>query len=776
MSIQGDRLLLAAAGLAALLHGARPLLAEPAPSLGVAASFAVLGESAVTNSSATTVTGNLGVSAGSVSGAPVVELGRIYTNDALTRQAQADSAAAYSALAARPCEHGLTGQDLGGQILTEGIYCFSSSAALTGTLVLDARGSADAVWVFRVPGTLTTGRGSSVLVAGGGFDGHVFWQVAGSATLGEESAFIGNILALNGIAFGHGARLSGRALTQTGAVTLNGNRVSLCCSPLVIVPSTIADGMVGTEYRQVLAASGGIAPYVFTVSSGTLPAGLTLTGGTIHGIPENAGTSRFTVTARDARGCESSALYSIPVGCGTTVIELPPLPATATVDRPYGSFRIEARGGTEPYTYTISPNPVRGFTFLGNLLSGAPETLDDVTFTITATDVNGCIGSRTYTIDVICPEIRIFYPDTLEDGTVGVPYALPTFEPIGGKAPYVFTQFPESILTTTPGPQVVTVTATDANGCIGSRTYRFAIECPQLVISPVALPPATLDLPYPPVKFEASGGSGSYTFEIKGLPAGLFALPRDTIAGTPDEAGVFPVTVTVTDEDTDCTTTRIVPLTVECSAVSLVTPDLDNGTAGAEYADALAAAGGAEPYTFTQVSGALPPDLALFPAGTISGPATTAGAFTFEVTARDATGCTSDPRCYTIDVQPLSCPPGTDIALSPSLLSFALLGVPYSETFTAAGGTGPYTFSVTSGALPDGLTLDPATGTISGTPTSSGTFNFTVTATDVNGCLGSRCYVIGAGFSIPTLSQWTMFLLCAFLAGLAVAAVGRSSG
>src|SRR5829696_8342233 len=108
------KLLLAGAGVAVLLCSAQPSQAETAPSLGAAASFAVLGQSEVRSTGATTVVGNLGVSGGNVTGAPVVELGRIYTSDALTAQAQADSAAAYSTLSAQECTLDLTGQNLGG--------------------------------------------------------------------------------------------------------------------------------------------------------------------------------------------------------------------------------------------------------------------------------------------------------------------------------------------------------------------------------------------------------------------------------------------------------------------------------------------------------------------------------------------------------------------------------------------------------------------------------------------------------------------------------------
>lgn len=159
------------------------LAAATAPSLGAAQSFAVLGGSTVTNTGATTVNGDLGVWPGSaVTGFPPgsVTGGTIHTADAAAQQAQNAVTTAYNSLAGQACDADLTGQDLGGQTLTPGVYCFSSSVQLTGTVTLDAQGSANAVWVFKMGSTLTTASGSSVLVIDGGSPCNVVlagWQL-----------------------------------------------------------------------------------------------------------------------------------------------------------------------------------------------------------------------------------------------------------------------------------------------------------------------------------------------------------------------------------------------------------------------------------------------------------------------------------------------------------------------------------------------------------------------------------------------------------------------
>ena len=199
--------------------------------LGTAANFQVLGGTTVTNTGSTTINGNVGVSPGSaVTGFPpgVVVGGTIHSNDATAIQAQSDLITAFNSITPMPCTADLTGQDLGGKTLFSGVYCFASSAGLTGTLTLDADGDPNASFIFKIGSTLTTASDSSVVIINGGSSCNVFWQVGSSATLGTTSNLAGNILALTSITLTTGAGLSGRALAHNGAVTLDTNAVSVC--------------------------------------------------------------------------------------------------------------------------------------------------------------------------------------------------------------------------------------------------------------------------------------------------------------------------------------------------------------------------------------------------------------------------------------------------------------------------------------------------------------------------------------------------------------------
>jgi hypothetical protein len=202
--------------------------AQSAPPLGSAQGFAVLGASTVTNAGPTVITGDLGVSPGTaITGFPpgTVSGGTIHAGDAAATAAQAAAHTAYANLVAQPCGSSLTGKTLGtspGTVtLSPGVYCFNSSAQLTGTLTLNGSG----VYVFKMGTTLTTASNSSVVLAKGATAGNVFWQVGSSATLGTNTVFVGSILANISDTVTTGASVTGRVFALTGAVTLSENRI-----------------------------------------------------------------------------------------------------------------------------------------------------------------------------------------------------------------------------------------------------------------------------------------------------------------------------------------------------------------------------------------------------------------------------------------------------------------------------------------------------------------------------------------------------------------------
>lgn len=228
----------ASAALALLLQNPSIALATAtAPTLGVAASFGVLGASEVTNTGDTEITGDLGIypmDGTSVSGFPPGLVSATqHLGDAVAMQAQQDATTAYNALAAQACDSGpVAPTDLAGEVLAPGVYCYSSSVQNTGVLTLDAMGDPDAVWVFLIGSTLLAEVGSTVALSNGAQACNVFWQVGSAATLNANSTVVGTIIALETVTMGNMVTLDGRALARTAAVTMIDDTVtvSLCAA------------------------------------------------------------------------------------------------------------------------------------------------------------------------------------------------------------------------------------------------------------------------------------------------------------------------------------------------------------------------------------------------------------------------------------------------------------------------------------------------------------------------------------------------------------------
>jgi len=225
--------------------------AASAQSLGAAQTFAVLGASTVTNTGATVITGDVGVSPGTaitgflpapantIAGPGTVTAGlglvkgTIRPGGMVSAHAHADASLAYAGLDGMACLpiNNLSGRVLGTAVLSlpPGVYCFDSSAQLTGTLMLTGAGP----WIFQIASTLTTASNSAVEVVGAGSTcsgANVFWQVGSSATLGTGTQFAGHILALASITSTTGVRVSGSLMALTGAVTLDTNTISACAA------------------------------------------------------------------------------------------------------------------------------------------------------------------------------------------------------------------------------------------------------------------------------------------------------------------------------------------------------------------------------------------------------------------------------------------------------------------------------------------------------------------------------------------------------------------
>ncbi len=560
---------------------------------------------------------------------------------------------------------------------------------------------------------------------------------------------------------------------------------------LTLAPATLADATVGAAYSETVTASGGTAPYSYAVTAGALPAGVTLsTGGTLSGTPTAGGTFAFTVTATDATAAGSGGpysaarVYSLSVAAPAVTIGPPALPA-GQAGTTYSQV-LSASGGTAPYSYAVTAGALpAGLTLSASgTLAGTPSASGSFSFSVTATDSSSGSGpytaTRSYTLAIGAPTLTLA-PATLADGTVGAAYS-ETVTASGGTAPYSYAvtagALPAGVtlsaggtLSGTPtagGTFAFTVTATDATAAgsggpySAARAYSLTVAAATVTLAPASLPAGQAGTAYSQV-LSASGGTAPYSYAViaGALPAGLTLSASGTLAGTPRASGSFSFSVTATDSSTGSgpyAATRSYTLAIGTPTLTLAPATLAGATVGAAYSETITASGGTAPYSYAVTAGALPAGVTLSTGGTLSGTPTAGGTFAFTVTATDATaagsgGPYSAARAYSLTVA------APAVTIAPPALPAGQAGTAYSQTLSASGGTAPYSYAVTAGALPAGVTLS-ASGTLAGTPSVSGSFTFSVTATDSSTGSGpyaaTRSYTLAVGAPTLTLAPSTL--------------------
>jgi hypothetical protein len=366
------------------------------------------------------------------------------------------------------------------------------------------------------------------------------------------------------------------------------------------------------------------------------------------------------------------------------------------------------------------------------------------------------------------------------NATVGAEYAAQV-EAAGGTAPYTFaltgtsslpaglTLYPDGALTGTPahaGSANVIVVVTDATGATASRSLTLVVLPPTglaLLINTAGLPNGSVGTAYS-VALAATGGSGTVSWSLANgsLPAGLSLSSSGDISGTPVSAGSTNFTVQVTDTSSPPQlATATLSLTVEPAtgtALSITTTVLAGATVGTAYSAQLQATGGTLPLSWSLAAGSiLPHGLSLSSGGLISGTPTRTGTSTFTLEVTDA----SNPQqtASTVLTLVVAGAPGS-VTVTTYVVPGGTVGVPYNAQLQANGGTKPYTWSVSGGALPPGLSLS-AAGQISGTPTASGFFFVTVEVTDSTSPTPSTStggYMLSVNAAAGQLQVVTMFL------------------
>jgi photosystem II stability/assembly factor-like uncharacterized protein len=309
-----------------------------------------------------------------------------------------------------------------------------------------------------------------------------------------------------------------------------------------------------------------------------------------------------------------------------------------------------------------------------------------------------------------------------------------TFGPVSDNGDGTYTA---TFTATVPGQN--TIVATINGKALTSAPATITITAGPPQITTASLPDWTLGFAYKQtVAARFDSGALSFAVTSGALPAGLRLNARTgAITGTPAATGTSSFTITVTDA-THASAGQAYTVTIS-PAVTISTTSLAGWTADAfGYDQTVAAQGGTGPLVFSVSQGLFPYNLSLDPnTGTISGGPSTPGTFRFTIQATDSVGA-SARQTFTVIIQ-------YPVTVSPATLPGGLANRPYQTNVSAAGGTGGITFSVGSGALPAGLSLDPGSGAITGMPTSVGVFDFTIEATDSTGAVGSRAYEVAIG-------------------------------
>lgn len=536
-------------------------------------------------------------------------------------------------------------------------------------------------------------------------------------------------------------------------------------APLTNLTPSFPNGTVGVVYpTHKLAASGGLPPYTWSISpvSGPLPPGLGISGVTIGGTPTAAGTYPFTLLVTDSQNNTSPANFSITIVAplAVTVGGLP----TGTLNVNYTSQTLTASGGLPGYSWSVSSGSLPAglgltVTESGTVISGVPTSAGTFNFTLTVTDTQENTASAASSITIVTG--AAITTASLPSGIVGQTYSAQlncsactgyVWSLSSGTLPPVLSLSSSGAITGTAStagtyPFVVSLTLSEAPTRVTPVTQSLSITIsPPLTITASTLPVATVNKPYT-ATVAATGGAPPYTWSFTSTANGGVTINSATgvISGTPTSGGQYTLGAMVTDSSGQ-TSNRLFTFFV-ASTLSVGTTSLPNGTVGTVYPmQTLSANGGQAPFRWTIPTGSLPPGLTLNGTqGTIAGTPTTAGAYPFTLMVTDTLTNTATAN-FTIAISA-----GVTITITPTALPGGTVGTAYSQVLTAAGGAAPYTWALLLannagipgvGALPAGLTLNSATGVISGSPTAAGTSNFAIQATDKNGATGQASFSI----------------------------------
>jgi hypothetical protein len=617
------------------------------------------------------------------------------------------------------------------------------------------------------PGGISQNSYATAATATGGITPYVWSVGAGSLPPGLNlNSSTGAITGTPNVAGQYNLTLQVKDSSATTQIqTASAASSILIVAPLQIMTSSLPTPQIQANYSVALTPSGGMTPIVWSVSAGSLPPGLTLNGstGVISGTATTAGNYNFTIQAADPPQIPQSAVKSFTLSLATSAAVL----QIATTALPSGQVQslygatLTASGGTLPYAWSLASGSLPAGLSLNastGTISGTPTAAGTSPFSVQVKDSASTPQTAAQALSITTASAVAplqINTTSLAGGQVQVAYNV-ALSASGGTLPYVWSLASGSLpaglsLNTSTGAISGTPTAAatspfsiqvkDSASAQQTATQALSIVTSSAVV-PLQINTGSLAAGQVQVAYttalSATGGTLPYVWSLSSgsLPTGLtLNASTGTISGTPTAAGTSPFSVQVKDSaSTPQTAIHALSITTASAAnpLQISTTSLVGGQIQVAYNATLVASGGTAPYNWTVTSGTLPTLLVLLSTtGVISGTPSTAGTYGFIVQVSDSAAHSSSTN---LSISIAGPPP---LTISTTSLPSGMVGTAYSGNVQATGGTQPYTWSITSGQLPAGLSLDPSSGTLSGMPTASGAFPVQVQAIDANSNLTS---------------------------------------
>ena len=562
-----------------------------------------------------------------------------------------------------------TGGSTGGQVVK-----FSPFAAVDTRLIISSTGPASPQYipvnstqiVAPVSVTLTTRNGAAPIdgiptgfTPGGSFS-------PASVTTGGSGTAASSWTIVTGSNTGTGTPLQAPLSFLPATADFSVTAVQVTGLSITAPASPLTDGVLNASFPSTtFTASGGIGTYTWAVTSGALPAGLSLSaGGVLSGTPTAIGLASFTVEVTSGP-VTAAGNYTLNIQPPPVVISTTTLPAgQATIG--YGPVTLAATGGTGSFTWSLSAGALPAGLSLSSagVLSGTPSAYGSFSFTVRAT--SGPVGNEVFAdqallLDLLPPPVSIT-TTVLPGGQATIVYGPVTLAATGGTGSFVWSLSAGTlpvglslstggVLSGTPstyGSFNVTVRAT--SGLVfADQALALSILPPPVSITTTALPGGQVTIAYGPVILAATGGTGSFTWSVTGgaLPGGLSLSSGGALSGTPTASGSFNVTVRATSGAVFAEQALALNILPPPVVITTGSP-LPTATIGVPYFQTLQATGGTGSFAWSVTAGALPAGLTLSSGGILSGGATAVGTASF--TAQAVSGPVNASKAFSLTV------------------------------------------------------------------------------------------------------------------------------